>query len=127
MKIINLYCLFRSIQIEICRTPDNENGYCVLLDHCTTISSLITPNMTSEDRIYLSKSLCAISHDEQKVCCLPDKTDEIRTERRFNIFTEKLPSGSRCSYRIANRILGGRNTKINDYPFVALLKYSKRK
>ena len=75
------------------------------------------------DRLLLSKSHCGTEGGKPKVCC-PSSVD---FEDRAGVpnSARLLPAINECVSVVQDRIYGGYNTKITDYPFMALVKYSK--
>lgn len=78
---------------------------------------------------YLQLSQCGGSGSAVKVCC------RLEAGSRFNIpstprpqdNSHLLPSTRECGRSFDNRIYGGRATKIDEYPWAAMIEYLKRK
>lgn len=73
-----------------------------------------------DDWTYLNDSECGFKHREKLYCCesmgLPLRSNSVQ-----------LPEPGDCGIEgTTNKILGGEVTSIDDYPWMALLKYSKR-
>lgn len=63
-----------------------------------------------------------ISSFSKKVCC------KLETTSRFNNpGADLLPSTRECGKNFDVKILGGNVTQIDEYPWLALIEYTKRK
>lgn len=88
-----------------CKTPDNFNGTCVAVKQCRPISRVLKTDLSTEQRNFLRNSQCGREGDDILVCCP-------------NSFTiEDLPSTKYCGTQVADKIVGGGETSINEYPW----------
>lgn len=111
-------------------------GTCVELERCENLSALRfkTPQ-THIDRLYVSLSQCGIGQSNQPMVCCTQSPFPSRSvsgtnyspPTKLQVVTEPVlkKESSECSVLLDNRIFGGRETKINEMPFTALLAYSK--
>ncbi|XP_055630686.1 serine protease easter-like [Toxorhynchites rutilus septentrionalis] len=103
-----------------CTSFDGKAGSCMLLRSCNSLYTLIrkTP-LLPEDRSVLSRSQCGWSTAENHplVCCT-DSSD--RPSNR-----SLLPAQGVCGIQTADRIVGGVDARIDEFPWLALLKYAK--
>ena len=118
--------IFAFVQIveQTCIGPDGKAGNCILLRSCDSLFTLIKKKpLLAEDRVYLSQSQCGWSREENHplVCC----SDPLETPVRVG--ESLLPPVGVCGVQTSDRIVGGVNTKIDEFPWLALLKYAKRK
>lgn len=107
---------------QTCTTPDGRAGSCILLRSCNTLFTLIKKKpLLQEDRTFLSRSQCGWSREENHpmVCC----SDLLDTPIRVG--ASLLPTVGVCGIQTSDRIVGGVNTRIDEFPWLALLKYAK--
>uniref|UniRef100_A0A182R142 CLIP domain-containing serine protease n=1 Tax=Anopheles farauti TaxID=69004 RepID=A0A182R142_9DIPT len=105
-----------------CSMPDNSPGECILLRNCNSLLTLIKKKPLLEaDRMYLQRSQCGWSKENNHplVCC----PDGLETPVRLG--TGLLPVPGQCGVQTSDRIFGGVNTRIDEFPWIALLKYAK--
>ncbi|XP_055847600.1 serine protease easter-like isoform X2 [Episyrphus balteatus] len=112
-----------------CITPNSERALCIHLEQCTYLYNLLTKKPLLEaDRNFLQRSQCGSNNGKVLICCperqigpqpspAPDSTE---TRLRSN-----LPEPGQCGNVISNRIYGGNVTKIDEYPWMALIEYNK--
>lgn len=86
---------------------------------------------THRDRLFVSLSLCGYKNSLPLVCCSPNSlypresvegnatAIDITLPRK----TSPFPDASECAAAIEDRIFGGTETKIDEFPFSALLIY----
>ena len=126
-----------------CLTPERLAGNCVFLRSCSVLLSLFQKRViTQVDRQYLSSSQCGFQDNKPLVCCkaenykpLPTDNPQLisqSTNRQFQSSSQPprnslLPRIGVCGFDASDRIFGGERTKIDEYPWMALLQYSKRK
>uniref|UniRef100_U5EUT3 CLIP domain-containing serine protease n=1 Tax=Corethrella appendiculata TaxID=1370023 RepID=U5EUT3_9DIPT len=127
-----------------CKIPNqNETGHCVARENCTIYLELIKhENITNSRHAFLQQIQCinADNSDEIHVCCPligdyldPDiliTTPEI-PRKPFELssrFGDDLSEGTDiCGTAVGeNRIVGGETTKIDEFPWLALLIYLSR-
>ncbi|XP_028901451.1 serine protease easter isoform X2 [Zeugodacus cucurbitae] len=97
-----------------CDTPNSKKGRCISIHECDSLLELVKEDLTANDRNYLTKSVC--DQRNQKVCC-PDPPKGSRGELPLPPNCGKIP--------LTGRIFGGTATDIDEFPWTALLKYSK--
>lgn len=97
-----------------CITPDNTKGLCKPIKQCdTAIKLLQSKPLTDQNKEYLRKMKC--KEDVQPWVCCPMPV------RKSGI----LPKAPACGIETEDRIVGGEETKINEFPWIALLGYDK--
>jgi len=106
-----------------CYTPMNRNGLCIPLPNCPSLYQLIqkTP-LYQEERTFLRQSQCGYQQGPY-VCC-PEAYDSTSTAGGQSS-SNLLPAPGVCGPVSSNRIIGGEVTKINEFPWMALIEYSK--
>ncbi|XP_050331523.1 serine protease easter-like isoform X1 [Bactrocera neohumeralis] len=131
-----------------CITPNGRPGSCVILQHCKKLYSLLLNQPLHDvNRLYLSQSQCGYLNRKVLICC-PDQNSTplilkqatvkpIKLEQGFkkavlldkipieSTKTRKLPRPSKCGQMTSSRIYGGNATKIDEYPWMALIEYTK--
>lgn len=139
-KLIEIWlCIATLLQfciLDKCFTPDEHIGQCIEIQNCDLINRLRhkTPQ-THRDRLFVSLSLCGSINSQPMVCCSPNSN--YATESLEGILApplnlqenprrnSQLPDVSECAAAIEDRIVGGTETKVDEFPFSALLIYTK--
>ncbi|KAL1501658.1 hypothetical protein ABEB36_006950 [Hypothenemus hampei] len=125
--IIFCFPLFLSVSSqwrEQCRTPDRRIGVCVSLYECTPIldfAGKIKRPVPQEIMQYLRSFSCQTgqSSNIDKVCCPPGP---IVFQQQTNENQDILPKN--CGYFSSNnRIVNGEDAALNEFPWMALIKY----
>lgn len=114
-------------------------GTCVELEKCENL--FVLRNKTPQnhfDRLYVTLSQCGFNRNGQKflVCCTQSpfplrSISESNLTPSANQKTVAEPVTARqkeifgCDVSLDNRIFGGKQTRINEMPFTALLAYAK--
>uniref|UniRef100_A0A182YGK7 Uncharacterized protein n=1 Tax=Anopheles stephensi TaxID=30069 RepID=A0A182YGK7_ANOST len=109
--------------MQQCTLPDNRPGQCILLRNCNSLLTLIKKKpLLDEDRTYLQRTQCGWSTAERHplVCCAD--SDLVAPVR---VGAGLLPTPGQCGIQTSDRIFGGVNTRIDEFPWIALLKYAK--
>lgn len=79
---------------------------------CTdTLSRLPDPNVTEEPNVT----------ETPNVTEEPEEPDD-----SFTVLSDLLPTPDICKVKLAKRIVGGKKTLEDEYPWMALLEYKKR-
>lgn len=104
-----------------CTAPDRKPGHCILLRSCNSLFTLIKKKpLLPEERLHLSRSQCGWSvNDNHPLVCCSD------VEAPAASGGSLLPPVGVCGIQTSDRIVGGVNTKIDEFPWLALLKYAK--
>uniref|UniRef100_A0A1B0FFU3 CLIP domain-containing serine protease n=1 Tax=Glossina morsitans morsitans TaxID=37546 RepID=A0A1B0FFU3_GLOMM len=111
-----------------CTTPNRERALCINLEDCQYLYNvLITVPLKDSDRLYLSRSQCGYRNGKVLICCperhrqkLPTATPPITSP-----VSNLLPDTSQCGNVLSNRIYGGNKTDIDEFPWMALIEYTK--
>ncbi|XP_017849680.1 serine protease easter [Drosophila busckii] len=113
-----------------CITPNRERALCIHLEDCKYLYGLLTSTpLRDTDRLYLSRSQCGYFHGKVLICC-PDRyrdSTPVTTARppANTTNTSLLPLPGQCGNILSNRIYGGVKTKIDEFPWMALIEYTK--
>lgn len=135
------FFFFIYIETDYCLTPDSLPGQCIFLRSCSVLSALFQKRTLSQnDRQYLSASQCGFQDNKPLVCCKAEndvprpifktQLNSQQTERQSHSkqsSTGLLPKPGVCGFDASDRIFGGERTKIDEYPWMARLQYTKRK
>lgn len=115
-----------------CITPNRERALCIHLEDCKYLYGLLTTTpLRDTDRLYLSRSQCGYTNGKVLICC-PDRYRESSSETtpppKPNVTSNSLlPLPGQCGNILSNRIYGGMKTKIDEFPWMALIEYTKSK
>ncbi|CRL07282.1 CLUMA_CG020261, isoform A [Clunio marinus] len=113
-----------------CYTPDQYRGDCVYFKSCPSLLEIYNRRPPSnQDRLFLSLSQCGYRDGQPLVCCrnFPESTT-LPPPPPPTAPTQKLsplPLPGECGIDAENRIYGGNQTNVDEYPWMALLEYSK--
>ena len=112
-------------------------GDCVYFKACPALLEIYNrrpPN--PQDRIFLSLSQCGYRDGQPLVCCRevvappapppPTSAPNVPVTQPPQR-SPLLPKPGECGIDAENRIYGGNRTNLDEYPWMALLQYSKRK
>ncbi|XP_055700071.1 serine protease easter-like isoform X2 [Phlebotomus papatasi] len=104
-----------------CNFPEGGEGVCVKLQECRELYDIIKNKrpLYEEDKEYLRNRQCGYFHET--VCCEPD----VASNANFGNNLLPDPSSGMCGIDTSNRIYGGEVTKIDEYPWMVLLRYKK--
>ncbi|XP_073816008.1 serine protease ea-like [Musca autumnalis] len=106
-------------------TPDRAYGQCRSLVECPSLLQLLkNTNRTPQETQYLQQSMCDQVGTQIYVCC------KSQTAVRAATFSSSssanlLPSTRDCGKSFDDRIHGGNVTRIDEYPWLALIEYTK--
>ncbi|XP_037932533.1 serine protease easter-like [Teleopsis dalmanni] len=114
-----------------CITPNRERALCIILEDCKYLFNiLITSPLSDANRRYLSSSQCGYQNGKVLICC-PDRYQNVVQVAQT---TASIPSGGnyqllpnpgQCGDVLSNRVYGGNVTKIDEFPWMALIEYTK--
>lgn len=112
-----------------CTTPDRRPGTCQFVVACPSLLDLIQRNpLSARDREFLRNSQCDVLDGQYAVCC----TDAALTVRSPNDNVGgggglvPLPDPGICGSSTQNRIIGGKETGLDEFPWMALMEFTKR-
>ncbi|RZB70352.1 uncharacterized protein BDFB_004195 [Asbolus verrucosus] len=117
-----------------CKTPDSRKGICKNIRQCEAFIEYMR-NVDTYDPVvkkYLREFRCSTDFDPEVRICCPDEgklrphvsTNDVH-ERFSNFFPD--PNLGECGQQNSdNKIVGGTETYLGEFPWLALLKYVKR-
>ncbi|XP_037953874.1 spaetzle-processing enzyme-like [Teleopsis dalmanni] len=114
-----------------CTTPNNESGLCIHIDDCEYLWNMLL-NPVNRQESFLAKSQCGYDNTATTpahrilVCCADKYCNKPKPEannvpKPGNV----LPEAGKCGISLENRILGGQNTSLFEFPWMALIQYKK--
>lgn len=120
--------------------PSNKKGICLPLRDCRSLNELASKKYVSiADRQFLKRSSCGHIGRTPLVCCAKQQQQQRQqvTARLSGspLHLDDLPNDCGQTEEIFNRnnfyvveyIVGGKESRIGDSPWLALLQYRKRK
>ncbi|KAJ3627225.1 hypothetical protein MTP99_014622 [Tenebrio molitor] len=117
-----------------CKTPDSRNGICKNIRECDSFMEYME-NVNRRDPVvkkYLKEYRCSTDHDpEIRVCC-PDEgkvISDFSSNDLHERFSNSFPDADleECGKQSSDyKIVGGTNAYLDEYPWLALLKYVNR-
>ncbi|KAJ2945113.1 hypothetical protein O0L34_g9172 [Tuta absoluta] len=116
------------VYCPVCFTPDAQQGKCVGLSSCPYSSSLMRES-NEEINAFVQASKCEGAVTDS-VCC-SSKPPEFKPGMSRNCPSTVAPPWPRsgcCGIEsfAGDRIIGGKDTSIDQYPWMALIEYKKR-
>lgn len=138
-----------SLSFGRCRTPAAEYGHCLLVHDCPQFASIVSRKpLGTADIALLRQHNCGYFSKIPLVCCVenpgkgpqtpPPRTRAPPTRPTATPPTQptggsgldvgtrsNLPTPGICGGGVSDRIIGGNITRIGEYPWMALLEYSK--
>lgn len=120
-----------------CQNYYNQQGVCVPLDACPSLSRLNSdPTKSFYDQMIIDRSYCKGSYND-KVCCTDGRTKGSTVLPKVTRGSTKptnhsnkkrdllpVPGSDECGLQAADKIVGGNITAINEYPWLASLEYT---
>jgi len=129
-----------------CRA-DNQVGTCILARNCQLVANILQQSR-DEALAYLRRNHCGFDGTNPLVCCItgnvvtrpggittnpgintavnPMTSDQSINEIPINLTNNPLlPSD--CGRDLSQRIVGGEATELDEFPWMTLLEYQKRK
>ncbi|KAG5894889.1 hypothetical protein JTB14_030594 [Gonioctena quinquepunctata] len=123
---------YAQIEYEACITPRKQNGECVVINTCASLFALLQHRpIKSQDADYLRRSQCGFEGTLPKVCC-PFTSQPVTTSRPTIDYTQAspadsplLPSLDVCGVDAQDRIYGGNETNLQEFPWMVLVEYER--
>lgn len=132
---------------EACQTPDDKSGACIPVTHCPPLVALLRNKPVSNENVaFLRNSQCGFQANIPLVCCpktvdrVPNRPHPPRpqpqprptppaprpptrpTDGVSHRNMHLLPTGD-CGIQTSERIFGGNETDLGEFPWMALLQY----
>ncbi|XP_052888786.1 CLIP domain-containing serine protease B4-like [Anopheles moucheti] len=98
-----------------CTNPLGKAGKCIHFRDCQPLVNIYNnPISTPQESEFLSQSRCGMLHLNSLVCCAASTQ------------ISSLPKLPHCGLQMSDRVIGGQATKINEFPWTALIQYRKQ-
>jgi Regulatory CLIP domain of proteinases len=110
-----------------CINPLRQRGFCVPFNVCGFLVSKLNER-TQEAFYFVQQSQCGYNQFTTFVCCPPQppiSNQKPQMNRRLEP-QKLLPKAPSCGVFLDDRIIGGTKTTISEFPWFALLKYTRR-
>lgn len=89
---------------------------------CTdSLARLPKPDVTVEH-----ETVVTVVTVEPVVTDEPEVTEEPEVHDSFTVLSDLLPTAAMCKVKMAKRIIGGKKTLEDEFPWMVLLEYNKR-
>jgi Regulatory CLIP domain of proteinases/Trypsin len=113
----------------VCQTPNRQPGVCISVFNCNSAYQLLLKkkSMTLEELEFLKQSQCGFENRSPLVCCASGATPVESKQKNQAIHANLLPTFEKCGASLSDRIVGGRNAKVDEYPWLALIEYVETK
>lgn len=100
-----------------CINPVGQSGQCIYFRECDPIMRIYNKSIvTSDETKFVTRSQCGSTPDKRLlVCCTVIR----RLEK------VALPKPPHCGIDFSDRIIGGQRTALDEFPWAALIEYSK--
>ncbi|XP_050079401.1 CLIP domain-containing serine protease B4-like [Anopheles maculipalpis] len=97
-----------------CLTPVGEPGECIPFRECQPLIDIYNkPVPTPDDTRFLTESRCGMLERKTLVCCTVSSKKS------------SLPESPHCGLQVADRVIGGQPTEIDEFPWTALIEFEK--
>jgi Regulatory CLIP domain of proteinases len=122
MSAFSFFFLFISVT-GMCQTPDNKFGSCIPIKQCSSLLKILNSKPISQQNLQLlRKSQCDFTNNVVQVCCANEKP--MTVDQRGQIDANKLlPDYKTCGAVVHDRIYGGEQTKVDEFPWTVLIQY----
>lgn len=120
-----------------CIMPSNRKGLCLPLKNCPTLMGLaVKKHLSIADRQFLKRSSCGHIGRTPLVCCTQQQQQQPEVAARSSgspLHLDDLPNDCgqtdeifhRDYFYVVEYIVGGKESRIGDSPWLALLQYKK--
>lgn len=125
-----------------CKNPLQESGTCIKLKDCHKVFKMLEKKPISpRNRQFLKSSQCGFK-EVPYVCCAHNEVnggnfEETTTKKPLEVprnsepqwlkaLKEKVPQSPHCGFDSIDRIFGGKETEIDEFPWLVLVEYKKR-
>lgn len=116
---------------DSCYTPRDQPGYCIPIKQCSELVKLLQQRpLPPEDLDFLRQSNCGFEGSNPKVCCANaggGTSQQSQSKPNGQGQSNLLPGTNVCGIQSVSKIVGGEATELNEFPWMALLEYQKRK
>ncbi|OWR45231.1 prophenol oxidase activating enzyme 3 [Danaus plexippus plexippus] len=126
LDTIKVCCVTESRELEDprCFNPDGNQGICTEVTTCPSITKLLITPISASNLEFIRNSRC-LGPAKYSVCCGPD---HVKKAVMKNCQPSAAPADTRsdcCGLDAfsGNRIYGGNDTAIDQYPWITLIEY----
>ncbi|CAO1416410.1 unnamed protein product [Diamesa tonsa] len=138
MVFVVCFCDSNTSLHESCdiKNPTSSNGNVVYLDDCPKVFQVFKKQVKNNDDVnFINSRYKGKINNKHSVCCeiettpttptptTPTPTTPIPTTAT-PLVSSYLPTAPVCGSYIEDRIVGGNNTKIDEFPWTALMQYT---
>ncbi|XP_066248692.1 phenoloxidase-activating factor 1-like [Euwallacea similis] len=139
-------------QLSYCQTPNGDIAQCMSIFSCPPLLAAAISNTTSDSKRYLRESTCGYESGIFFVCCgkdinfvqsnleeeFADETEEIKPSNAIdedvcgvevapeNVAAMRWNKNLFQNISLENRIFGGTDSELHEFPWVALLEYADK-
>ncbi|XP_070509695.1 CLIP domain-containing serine protease B4-like [Chironomus tepperi] len=108
--------LAKSANLQFATCKNNES--CVPFRECEKVIEILKKGsvLSSEDRTYMRQIQCKVENHIPYVCCQSNVNLE-----------DKLPKAPKCGMQFTNKIVGGREADIDEYPWTVQIYHKTEK
>ncbi|XP_058816659.1 CLIP domain-containing serine protease B4-like [Topomyia yanbarensis] len=112
-------------QPQRCKTPNNEPGSCIPMSECSFIQQILSKSVLfNNDVKYIQGAQCGNYQNDVLVCCAKSKTGPATSALSVKMGTKTLlPVAPACGVQYSDRIVGGEQTGITDFPWTARIQH----
>uniref|UniRef100_A0A1A9ZZ96 CLIP domain-containing serine protease n=1 Tax=Glossina pallidipes TaxID=7398 RepID=A0A1A9ZZ96_GLOPL len=112
----------------ICTNPNQEAGICISIQDCGLLFEILTTNLTAENKAFLQESQCGQDKSQsssalQVLVCCPHRLLKEKATDSKGVPGNTLPEVGTCGHVLSTRIYGGNVTKIDEFPWMTLIRY----
>ncbi|CAB3240504.1 unnamed protein product [Arctia plantaginis] len=116
-------------QNKQCTTPDNKSGQCVNLYSCPVLVNMLKQSTSQQNIEFVQRSRCS-GPDAYSVCCPSSAANTVKPKNKCEATISALPpdySSGCCGVdsSVSNKIFGGEEATIDQYPWLVLIEYQK--
>lgn len=137
---LTLKTLVFKIENKPCKDPSNNSGTCIKFKSCPRLLAMIEQKpLSPTNRQFLKASQCGFKDESAYVCCSDDleiattaspiidepKNETIKHTEWYKKLIKNFPSPSECGLDVQDRIFGGIQTEIDEYPWTVQLEFLK--
>lgn len=116
LLLYNLWTTFAQSRSE-CYNKQRQPGFCVPLSSCKTFNQYIRPDRDD---------ICGFSGWDPQVCCVTsNKAPSSSVGANKGLLP--TPGSGDCGIDTSDKIFGGTETKLDEFPWLALLQYKRCK
>ncbi|XP_070505025.1 melanization protease 1-like isoform X1 [Chironomus tepperi] len=121
LVLISTLSLCKTAQSKLATCTGNEE--CIIYTECDEFSKLSEKgHLTLVEREYVKSKTCKTVNNVLHLCCARRNVPTITVPR---LSTTKFPTAPKCGNYVNDKIFGGEDTMIDEYPWIAQIMYSK--